>query len=119
MEEGVKEINDIDDFKGEYEIENDARSRGNSKFWLNLRIRENMIIQKVRMKWLSDGDVNNKFLHKVMKKGLRRNYIGSIYTVRGVINSVHEVKNEVYDHFEEKFKENDMDRPLLDGEFIP
>lgn len=61
--------------KGEVAIGKVERCKANGKFWLNMRIRENMLIQKVRMRWLNEGGVNSKFFHKVMKKGLRRNFI--------------------------------------------
>lgn len=104
LEEGVRELNDLDKLEESLEEENKF-SRKN--IWLNLKIRENMIIQRARIKWLNDEDENNKFFHVAMKKNMRNNHIGPIVNSRGVESSVKEVKKEVFDHFTGKFKEED------------
>lgn len=76
-------------------------------------IKENILIQKYRMKWLNDGDVNNKFFHSIMKNTRRRNYIGSINYNRGLVNSVVKVKEQ----FEKKYFEVHRSRPKLE-EFL-
>lgn len=96
-------------------MEDGERYKANRKFWLNLKIKENMIIQRSIVKWLNDGDVNSRYFHAIMKKGMRHNFIGPISTSRGMISSVKEVKEEVFGHFKAKFKENDMNRPVLEG----
>lgn len=61
-------------------------------FGENLKIKENMFIQREKMKWFNDGDVNSKYFHAVMKKSLRHNFISSISTSGGLHSSVEEVK---------------------------
>ncbi|XP_058768582.1 uncharacterized protein LOC131642338 [Vicia villosa] len=116
LEESVREINDIDNLPLDVEEEAEEVRKANQKFWLNLKIRENMLIQRVRLKWLNDGDVNSKFFHAVMKKGLRRNFIGPISTSRGLHSSVEDVKAVVFEHFEDKFKETEGHRSVLEGD---
>ncbi|XP_058783710.1 uncharacterized protein LOC131658433 [Vicia villosa] len=115
VEEGVRELNEADDcdvLDNEIQaIKKDASSR----FWLNLRIKENMLIQKSRLKWLNDGDSNSKYFHRVMKERRRRNYICSISTPSGTIDGVEEVKEEVRRHFDSKFKEDNFSRPVFDN----
>src|SRR4051812_30336574 len=74
-----------------------------------------MIIQRSRLKWINDGDVNGRFFHSVMKGRLRRNHIGPLNISRGVFESVEEVRGEVYNHFGNKFKENLLNRPRFEG----
>ncbi|XP_058775485.1 uncharacterized protein LOC131649744 [Vicia villosa] len=92
-----------------------GRKEASSRFWLNLRIKENMLLQKSRLAWLNEGDSNNGYFHKAMKERRRHNHIGPINSSRGMLDSVHEVKEEVFVHFANKFRETDRNRPLLEG----
>ncbi|XP_058741999.1 uncharacterized protein LOC131614433 [Vicia villosa] len=115
VEEGVRELNEADDCDV-FDDEIQALKRiASSRLWLNLRIKENMLIQKSRLKWLNDGDSNSKYFHSVMKERRRRNHIGSITTPSGIIDEVGEVKEEVWRHFDSKFKEANFSRPVLDN----
>ncbi|XP_058766821.1 uncharacterized protein LOC131640445 [Vicia villosa] len=118
VEDGVKEINDLDNLSSDVEEEEDARRKANRKLWLNLKIRENMLIQKARLKWLTDGDDNSKFFHAIMKSGIRRNFLGPFSSPRGMISEMEDVKDMVFDHFEDKFKEMDAIRPFLEGDLF-
>ncbi|XP_058765879.1 uncharacterized protein LOC131639401 [Vicia villosa] len=115
LEESVREINDIHNLPSDVEEKAEEVRKANQNFWLNLKIKENMLIQRARLKWLNDGDVNSKFVHAIMKKGLRCNFIGPISTSRG-LSSVDDVKAAVFEHFEDKFKETEGYRPVLEGD---
>ncbi|XP_058783440.1 uncharacterized protein LOC131658124 [Vicia villosa] len=118
MEEEVNELNELDDMDMVDELVLEDKRKASRKFLFNLKIKENMIIQKARMKWLNDGDVNSKFFHGVMKKRINRNHIGPVSSPRGLLNMVHEVKEEVYEHFTGKFKEGDFNRPTVEGDMF-
>ncbi|XP_058754722.1 uncharacterized protein LOC131627879 [Vicia villosa] len=118
LEEGVKEINALDNLSSEEEADSGSRWRANRKFWTNLKIKENMLIQKARLKWLNDGDDNSRYFHTVMKRGLRRNYLGHISSTNGIISKVEEVKEVIFEHLESKFKESVEPRPGLDGDIF-
>lgn len=83
LEEWVREMNVLDDLGSDEEVLKEEKNKASKKFWLNLKIKENMIIQRARMKCLNDRDVNSKFFHAVMNKSLRRNHIGPISSFRG------------------------------------
>ncbi|XP_058746530.1 uncharacterized protein LOC131619457 [Vicia villosa] len=84
-------------------------------FWLNLKIKENMLIQKSRIKWINDGGSNNRYFHSIMKERRRRNHIGPLNSDRGVLVSVEDVKEEVRNFFGLKFDESEVSRSVLDG----
>ncbi|XP_058733267.1 uncharacterized protein LOC131604869 [Vicia villosa] len=84
-------------------------------FWRNLRIKENMLVQKSRMKWLKEGDTNSGFFHKVMKQRRLHNHIGPILISGGMVELVEDVREEVFKHFGNKFVEPEVTRLVLDG----
>ncbi|XP_058776291.1 uncharacterized protein LOC131650607 [Vicia villosa] len=119
MEEGVRDMKKADErlVSGFNSFDENLflRKEACSKFWRNLRIKENMILQKSRCSWLKEGDANSSFFHKVMKQRRSRNHIGPILSSGEMIDSVDGVKEEVFNHFEKKFVETEVVRPLLEG----
>ncbi|XP_058747173.1 uncharacterized protein LOC131620182 [Vicia villosa] len=115
IEENVKVLNEWDDRDYWEEEVHLNKVKASKNIWFNLKLKENMLIQKSRLRWLNDGDDNSRFFHNAVKERRRRNRIGSLNTSDGVVNSVKEVKDAVKAHFESKFKEDCLERPLLDG----
>ncbi|XP_058766452.1 uncharacterized protein LOC131640058 [Vicia villosa] len=120
LEECVRNINladeKLDSVSSPSFIDNlDLRKEASGNFWKNLRIKENMIIQKSRSKWLKEGDANSGFFHKVMKQRRSQNHLGLILTSGGLKETVDDVKEEVWNDFGFKFLETDGVRPVLDG----
>ncbi|CAI8596511.1 unnamed protein product [Vicia faba] len=74
-----------------------------------------MLVQKSRVKWLKEGDSNSGFFHKVMKERRSHNHIGLIVTEGGLLDSVSEIKEEVQNHFSNKFIDWEKDRLPLEG----
>lgn len=68
------------------------KSVSTSRMWKNLMIKENMILQKSRLKWGRKGDSNSRFFHSFMKDRRRRNFIGSITSEGGMLETVRELK---------------------------
>ncbi|XP_058762988.1 uncharacterized protein LOC131636401 [Vicia villosa] len=120
VEEGVKDIN-IGDDRLELEAEDlhlgilKNMKEATSWFWSKLRIKENMLVQKSRVKWLNECDSNNDYFHKVMKERRRHNHMGLINSSEGNMKTVKEVKEEVVRHFSSKFGGVDGVTPSLDG----
>ncbi|XP_058755941.1 uncharacterized protein LOC131629164 [Vicia villosa] len=121
VEDVVHDINVVDerlDFKSFPSFFDDdviRRKEASCCFWKNLRIKENMLLQRSRLNWLKEGDSNSGFFHKVMKQRRRSNHIGPILSSRGLVETVEDVREDVFSHFERKFTDPYGIRPLLDG----
>lgn len=92
-----------------------VKSEASRKIWLNMKVKEkeNMLLQKSRVGWDKEGNLNIKYFHSILKLRRRRNFIGSITTDKGEVEEVGMVKEEVRRHFEAKFVEVTSERPLL------
>ncbi|XP_058783599.1 uncharacterized protein LOC131658308 [Vicia villosa] len=93
----------------------EIRSEATRKMWLNLKIKENMIFQKSIVKWDVEGDLNSRFFHCALKARRRANFINSIDSDNGVLESVGDIKEEVRRHFASKFSDSNQSRPSLEG----
>ncbi|XP_058762983.1 uncharacterized protein LOC131636396 [Vicia villosa] len=93
----------------------EKRKEASSRIWRNLRIKENMLIQKSRVRWMKEGDANSSFFHKVMKEKRRFNHLGPLLSEGGMVESMEEIREEVFNHFSNKFVEPEEERPLLEG----
>lgn len=116
---GKEKINELDDLLISYnkdKVDKFVIRRSNvaSFTWKKLMMKENMFLQKSRLKLIREGDMNNKYFHNIMKGRTRRKYIRLIQTEGGVLESVGEVEDEVRRHFREKYTEPDFNMPSLD-----
>ncbi|XP_058767766.1 uncharacterized protein LOC131641482 [Vicia villosa] len=97
VEEGVRELN-LADLKLEgndddsFEENLVRRKEASCRIWRNLRLKENMLLQKARLKWMKEGDANSGFYHKVMKEKRNFNHLGPIYVEGGTMESVDKVR---------------------------
>ncbi|XP_058783234.1 uncharacterized protein LOC131657901 [Vicia villosa] len=104
--------------RGDFILKEKLRMLKDKLRWWNINVfgkYDFAVEENSRLKWLNDGDANNKYFHGVMKARRTRNFIGSIVTGGGIINSVTEIKEEVKNHFEKKFVDDGRMRPMLDG----
>lgn len=92
----------------------DRRSKAISSMWRNLSIRDNMLFQKSRPKWIQDGGLNSQYFYNLIKGMAMKRFIGAINTVSGLMDSVEEVKDTVWNFFNQKFREPDHARPVIE-----
>ncbi|XP_058784431.1 uncharacterized protein LOC131659235 [Vicia villosa] len=123
MGDGVREMNLADENLMEDDYANFdenmcLRREPCGRFWKNLRLKENMLLQKSRVNWLKEGDNNSGFFHKVMKQRRRIIHLGPLNHEGGMVDSVEEVREVVFNHFNKKYYEDDIVRPTLDRNFI-
>ncbi|KAI5403879.1 hypothetical protein KIW84_051139 [Lathyrus oleraceus] len=119
VDEGVGEINVLDKLLFscvDVEVKElvDRRSKVISSTWRNLSIRDNMLIQKSRAKW-KDGYLNSQYFHNLIKGRARMKFIGDVNIVSGVVDSVEEVKDVIWNFFNQKFRKPDHVRHVLEG----
>ncbi|GKV27152.1 hypothetical protein SLEP1_g36355 [Rubroshorea leprosula] len=118
INKAVAEIAQVD-LKGEREqlMEEEIKARMEAflDLWKNLKHKESMLQQKSRKTWLLNGDANTKFFHNCVKGRWKRNEMNSIYVQGTQIVEVSKMKEEISSYFESMFKEEQGERPKLDG----
>ncbi|GKV02337.1 hypothetical protein SLEP1_g14790 [Rubroshorea leprosula] len=83
--------------------------------WENMKSKESMLWQKSRKTWLTLGDANTSFFHKCVKGRWRRNEMTSIQIKGTQIVCASRMKEEIASFFEDIFREEQWDRPKLEG----
>ncbi|GKU98648.1 hypothetical protein SLEP1_g11622 [Rubroshorea leprosula] len=83
--------------------------------WESMKSKESMLQQKSRKAWLNLGDANTSFFHKCIKGRWRRNEMTSIQIKGTQILCASRMKEEIASFFEDIFKEEQWDRPKLEG----
>ncbi|GAU23839.1 hypothetical protein TSUD_380010 [Trifolium subterraneum] len=117
IEKTVKDLNDIEGMlRGdETDLELIRREGLNKEFWKQLHLKESLLKQKSRLKWVKEGDSNTRFFHESIKCRRRRNQIVALKDGEQWIQGVEEVKGYVQNYFENNFKERWESRPILSG----
>lgn len=91
------------------------KKEANALFWQQLMMKESLLKQKSRLRWIKEGDSNTKFFHSCLQDRRRKNQILSLQVEGRCVEQVGEVKMEVRRFFEEGFKEASFSRPVLGG----
>lgn len=83
--------------------------------WTLRRRKESKLIQQSRLKWFKEGDCNSGFFHRVIQGRRKSNEIQGLWIDGRFCEDVQDLKEGVKIYFENNFKEEKWNRPLLDG----
>ncbi|RZC29900.1 Exocyst complex component SEC6 isoform B [Glycine soja] len=89
------------------------------QLWYAANAYESMLRQKARVKWLKEGDRNSAYFHKMINHRRRHNAIQGLIIDGVWVQEPSSVKNEAFNHFKERFSEQNLNRPTLDGVQLP
>lgn len=93
-------------------LELERRKELTSSFWQQVHAKESLLKQKARCKWIMEGDANTQYFHSCVRGRRRRN---QLIALRKNDRWIEGVKEEVKNHFQNFYSENDVCRPVLDG----
>ncbi|KAK2409977.1 hypothetical protein QL285_045372 [Trifolium repens] len=110
-------LNDIEGLLGGEgaDVEVIRRDGLKKEFWRQLHLKESLLKQKSRMRWVKEGDSNSKYFHESIKSRRRTNQLVALKDGDQWVEGVDEVKGFVKGYFENNFKERWDSRPNLDG----
>jgi hypothetical protein len=77
IEKTVKELNDLERSMGgdANDVDVPLRAALNKDFWNQIHLKESLLKQKSRMKWVKEGDSNTKYFHESIKQRRGRNQL--------------------------------------------
>lgn len=75
--------------------------------------RETQLFQKLRNKWITEGDLNFSFFHGWINTRNKKNEIQGLRANGRWLDSVAEVKSEIFHHFKRHFDTQTLHRPSL------
>ncbi|CAK8561844.1 unnamed protein product [Lathyrus sativus] len=94
------------------------RLRNQEEMWKNLRLKESMLAQKSRLKWLQDGDQNSKLFHDSLKSRYRSNCISDIRVGEGIEEDPEVIKCKTVKYFKERYKTKSSPKFSIDFDHI-
>ncbi|GAU32122.1 hypothetical protein TSUD_218730 [Trifolium subterraneum] len=117
IEKTVKDLNNIEGLMGddEMDLELTRREGLNKEFWRQLHLKESLLKQKSRMRWVKEGDSNSRYFHESIKSIRRRNHLVALKDGEQRVQGVEEVKVFVKNFFDNNFRESLEDIPNLNG----
>lgn len=75
--------------------------------------KEAQVFQRSRIKWTLEGDLNSSFFHEWIRMREKKNEIQGLWSDGVWADSVKDVKNRVFHHFQKHFDSTHFPRPVL------
>ena len=76
---------------------------------------ESLLRQKIRSRWIKEGDCNSRYFHLMMNASRRNNFLKGLLIDGAWSEEPTTVKEVVRLFFEQRFQENVTERPTLNG----
>ncbi|KAK7255911.1 hypothetical protein RIF29_29339 [Crotalaria pallida] len=118
MEDALLKLDSLDRLLENRDLtcqEIEERRAASSDVWRLSKQKESLLIQKSRIRWLKEGDVNTSFFHAIINRNRRRLAILGVEFNGEWIDEPQAVKEHIKDFFQQRFGESQWERPVLDG----
>lgn len=111
-----KEMNELEEIAANGgQIDTDWVKLLSTQLWQQLKYKESLLAQKSRTKWIAEGDVNTRYFHMCMNNNRRRNQIVKLRSGYEWVEEAAGIKLPTKIYFEDRFREENICRPVLDG----
>lgn len=107
----------IDDIFGLDDHEVSKRNEASAHLLRELKRKDSLQVQKSRLSWLKDGDLNSKLFYNCINKRRKINEVVGIKVNGEWKEEVTEVKKGVFDYFSSHYKSKELSRPSLARDF--
>ncbi|KAL8481726.1 hypothetical protein ACS0TY_028027 [Phlomoides rotata] len=107
IKEKKEEIEKLDLWDDTFGLEEDEITRRQNllgDLMMETSWRESQWLQKSKLKWMKEGDVNTNFFHSWVKRRHKGNEIIGLWNNNTWVDSVQGVKKLVHEHFKEQFQ---------------
>jgi len=114
----VEEIKGLDERGEEGTLEDVDVLNRKSKFeelWKLLKVKDALIVQRSRSRWLKEGDANSRFFHNCVKLRTSRNAIKALKDNDGWLVSPLDICTKVVNYFTNHVVDSRWERPKSDG----
>lgn len=115
----IERLDRIDDVFGLDEVETKEREDVMADLVKESSWREAQLYKKSRIKWITEGDINNTFFHNWINMRNKRNEIHGIRVNGEWVDSVQGVKSEIFNHFQKRFQAVNTCRPFFGQHQFP
>ncbi|KAL8486469.1 hypothetical protein ACS0TY_023235 [Phlomoides rotata] len=113
MKEEIDQLDPIDDTLGLDEEEAESRFNLQQQLASFMNRKEAELIQRAKIKWAKDRDMNSGMFHRMINQRVRRNGIEGIRVEGRWVERVQDVKSTVFNFFKSHFQEGMCNRPTI------
>ncbi|KAK7261277.1 hypothetical protein RIF29_27586 [Crotalaria pallida] len=91
----------------------EQRRLATAEMWRLSKIKDNFLHQQSRVRWIKEGDCNSKFFHAVVEKNRKKIKIPGLKINNQWVEDRDKMKVYIRDFFEQNFKDDNWNRPVL------
>lgn len=91
------------------------RKEVHTKFWKDIHLKESLLLQMSKARWVKEGDANSKYFHSIVRYRRRRSTLTLLDENGSMVDDVEGVKSRVKRHLESCFDEPNHIFPTLGG----